>query len=549
MHSRGAWFTKRSLISKTGVETDDMERVQTIPQGHASRSPLVMRRIVLFCLCFSSAFACENTLAKLQIPSTHIVSASTIAAGELLPKFCQVLGYVTTPGLKGEPDNKVNFEVDLPTAGWNGKLYFAGGSGFIGGRSNKQPMSKGYATAYTDTGHEAASAVDATWAKGSLTKKVDFFERGIHVATVAVKAVTQIYYEKQLDKSYFVGCSTGGKQAFIEAQRFPDDFDGVVAGAPAVDYTGLMIEFNWNEHVLLESQAGYIPSSKLPLIAKAVLARCDAQDGLVDGLITQPRKCDFNPESLRCASAAATDCLSNAQVDTLKKLYVGPGKKIFPGMPIGHEDSPNYAAYIFGNAQPVLQNNLLTFPGDYIKDSAVAPFEFEFQREFFRYLAFQPGDPNYDWRSFKFDKDLASVAILGKVHNAVDPDLSRFKKHGGKLIIYNGWADPVVPPNRIIDYFDEVQRKMGDTKSFARLFLAPGMNHCGGGPGPNSFDALAALEKWAEHGEAPDRIDASHATNRVVDRTRPLCPYPQVAQYKGSGNIDDAANFVCVVPR
>ncbi len=501
-----------------------------------------MRLLALLALCPIGAFACLNNL---KLPDTHIVTASIVSAAAPLPEFCQVQGYVVTPGLNGEPDNKVNFEVDLPTTGWNGKLYFAGGSGFIGGRSNKRPMSKGYATAYTDTGHDATSAVDATWAAGSMTKKVDFFDRGIHVATVAAKAITQAFYEKRPEKSYFVGCSTGGKQAFIEAQRFPDDFDGIIAGAPAVDYTGSMIEFNWNERVLLESPDAYIPASKLPLIAKSVLTRCDAQDGLADGLISEPRKCDFDPGTLLCRGGETAGCLTKAQVNTLKKLYAGPGKKIFPGMPIGHEDSPNYAAYIFGNVQPVVENKVLTFPGDYFKDAAAAPYEFAFQREFFRYLAFQPGNANYDWRSFDFEKDLSKVAPLAKLHNAVDPDLSRFQKHGGKLIIYNGWADPVIPPLRIIQYYEDVQRKTPNTQSFARLFLAPGMNHCGGGPGPNAFDALAALESWVERGEAPDQIVASHATNGTVDRTRPLCPYPQVARYKGAGSKDEATNFTC----
>lgn len=299
-----------------------------------------MRLLASLLLCATGILACENLSTALQLPDTHIVSAATIPAAAPLPEFCLVQGYVVTHGLNGEPDNHVNFEVDLPTSTWNGKLYFAGGSGFIGGRSNKRPMSQGYATAYTDTGHHAASAVDATWAEGSMTRKVDFFDRGIHVGTVAAKAVTQAFYERRPEKSYFVGCSTGGKQAFIEAQRFPEDFDGIIAGAPAVDYTRLMIEFNWNEKVLLASTAGYIPSSKLPLIAKAVLARCDAQDGLADGLISDPRKCDFNPESLRCRAGAAADCLTDPQIDTLKKLYAGPGRKIFPGCPSAMRTHP-----------------------------------------------------------------------------------------------------------------------------------------------------------------------------------------------------------------
>ena len=507
-----------------------------------------MRLIALVLLCSPAIFACENAFTSLKLPDSRIVSAVVIPAAAPLPEFCEVHGYVVTKGLNGEPDNKVNFEIDLPIAGWNGKLYFAGGSGFIGGRSNKNPMAKGYATAYTDTGHQAASAVDATWAQGSMTKKADFFDRGIHVATVAVKAVAQAFYEKRLERSYFVGCSTGGKQAFIEAQRFPDDFDGIIAGAPAVDYTGLMIEFNWNERALLSSAAAYIPSAKLPLIAKAVLAQCDARDGLTDGLISEPRKCDFNMEVLRCRNGNP-DCLTDAQIDTLKKLYAGPGRAVFPGMPIGHEDSPNYAAYIFGNVTPAPSQTLLTYPGDYFKDSSAAPYEYAFQREFLRHLAFHPGDSNYDWRSFDLDKDLPKVAALGKRHNALDPDLSRFKKHGGRLIIYNGWADPVVPPMRIVEYYEKVQHTTRDTQSFARLFLAPGMNHCGGGPGPNSFDSLGALERWVEHGEAPEQIVASHSTNGAVDRTRPLCPYPLVAHYKGSGSAADAANFICGAAR
>ncbi len=508
----------------------------------------LMLRFLLLLLTATFVIAADcGDMRALKLPDTTITAASMSTDSS----YCQVLGYVTTPGIHGEQANRVNFEVDLPLKDWNGKLYFAGGSGFIGGRSNKQVLSRGYASAYTDTGHEAESAVDATWALNSMTKKVDFFDRGIHVGTVAAKAVTQAFYEKKLAKSYFVGCSTGGKQAFIEAQRYPEDFDGIIAGAPAVDYTGLMLEFNWNERVLLESDATYIPASKLPLIAKAVVAQCDAQDGLKDGLISQPQKCKFDPASLKCASADSADCLTSAQVDTLKKLYAGPGRRVFPGMPIGHEDSPNYAAYVFGNVQPVaLPSGLLTFPGDYVKNASAAPYDFAFQQEFLRYLAFEKSDPNYDWRSLNLPKDLSTIAVLAKIHNAVDPDMSRFKKHGGKLIIYNGWADPVMPPMRIVEYYEKVESVMGaeQTKSFARLFLAPGMNHCGGGPGPNSLDSLGALERWTDQGSPPDQIVASHSTNRVVDRTRPLCPYPQVAKWKGTGSIDEAANFVCANP-
>jgi feruloyl esterase len=338
----------------------------------------------------------------------------------------------------------------------------------------------------------------------------------------------------------------------MEAQRYPADFDGIVAGAPAVDYTGLMLEFTWNQRALLASQAAYIPAAKLPAIAKAVLAECDARDGLVDGEIDDPRKCQFNPEILKCSGAESNDCLTAPQVETLKKLYAGPktssGVAIFPGMPIGHEDSPNFTGYIFGGTPPVAKpDGSLTYVGDYIETPTRAAFEFAFQEQFLKYMAFEKGDANYDWRTFNFDKDVSKVAPLAKLHNALDPDLKRFEHRGGKLIVYNGWSDPVVPPLRIIQYYEKVEAVTGAarTREFARLFLAPGMNHCGGGPGPNQFDALTALEQWVEHGTAPGKLIATHQTNRVTDRTRPLCPYPQVAKWTGNGSIDDAANFVC----
>jgi len=503
------------------------------------------------CLVFGAS--CDSLthvkLSRMTIESATVVPA--VATPAPIPEHCRVLGYITTPGLHGEPSNQVHFEVDLPTAGWNGKLYFAGGGGFAGGRANRSVLSRGYASAYTDTGHENPSAYDATWALNRFTKKVDFFYRGIHVSTIAAKAITRAFYDAPLQKAYFVGCSTGGKQALMEAQRYPDDYDGIIAGAPAVDYTGLMLEFTWNQRVLLASAASYIPASKLPSIAKAVLAECDAQDGLTDRLISDPMKCHFDPESLLCKNGDAPDCLTGAQVDSLKKLYAGPsslGKAIFPGMPIGHEDSPNFAAYVFGNTPPTSEpEGALTYQGDYIQTPALAAYEFAFQQQFLKYLAFEKGDPNYDWRSFDFDKDLPRIAPLAKIHNALDPNLKAFRKHGGKLILYNGWADPVVPPLRIIQYYEKVGAVMGaeTTRDFARLFVAPGMNHCGGGPGPNQFDSLTALEQWVEQGTAPDQLIASHRTNGVVDRTRPLCPYPQAASWTGTGSSDDAANFVC----
>ena len=463
---------------------------------------------------------CES-LKKLSAKDLTITSAISVAAGatrELrLPAFCQVMGFVSTPGLKGEANNRVNFEIDLPVAGWNRKLYFAGGGGFSGGHSEKRPLQTGYATAYTDTGHRAADGFDATWALGSYTKKVDFFFRGIHVATIASKEVIKAFFPDLLQRSYFVGCSTGGKQALMEAQRYPDDYNGIIAGAPALDYTGLMLQFTWNQRALLRSLDSYLPAAKLSLVAKAVARQCDASDGVADGLISDPLHCNFNPSSLLCKAGDSADCLTSGQVDSLKKIYDGPvtpsGKRIFPGIPPGHEDSTDHLRWLIGTTPPKVQRDgSLAFTGDYTKEKSASSVQFAYQEEFLRYLAFLDGSPNYNWRNFDFDGDLKKMEPLAALHNATDPNLSRFKQGGGKLLMYSGWADPVVSPLRTVQYFQEMKASMGGSAvdEFAVLFMAPGMNHCGNGPGPNQFDSLGALDEWVEKGHKPKVMVATH---------------------------------------
>jgi feruloyl esterase len=284
----------------------------------------------------------------------------------------------------------------------------------------------------------------------------------------------------------------------------------------------------------------------MTVLAAAAVASCDARDGLVDGLIDDPRRCAFDPALLLCPGGDAPDCLTAAQVDTVRKVYAGPsgsrGEQLFEGFPVGHEDLPTgWRAWIVG-AVPAVPgpDGRLTYPES-------PPAQWSFQEQGLRFIVFD--DPAYDWRSFDADTEGARLEALEPIFNATDPDLSAFRALGGKMIMWHGWADPALTAFRTIRYFNEVVRatgSAGETDRFLRLFLAPGMHHCDGGPGPNTLDALTALERWVEGGIAPDRIIASHVTAGVVDRARPLCPYPQVARYTGTGSIDEAANFRCV---
>lgn len=477
-----------------------------------------------------------------------VLSDTTITSAALAPEgHCRVEGVVA-------PANR--FEVWLPTTGWNGKFQGVGNGG-LGGYVNVFGMGpalrRGYATAGTDAGH-GGGPFDGTWALGRPDLLVDFAHRGVHEATRAAKAIVEAFYGVPPVRSYFVGCSTGGRQGLIEAQRYPEDYDGIVVGAPAAFFTHLAAGSNWVSQALQEDPASIIPARKLPHLASAVLAACDARDGLVDGLVGDPRRCRFDPARLRCRGADADTCLTAAQVRGLKKVYRGPrtssGKRIFPGHPpggevgSGSEPGPagepalgGWEVWIAGEA-PGLQNLI--------------------QDAFFKYLVFE--DPAWDWRGFDFDRDVRPTdAKLAALLNGTDPDLEPFAARGGKIVMYHGWSDPGITPLATIDYWERVAARTrrrarhdgarGSVDDFLRLFLAPGMQHCAGGPGPNTFDAVGALERWVEQGVAPDRIVAAHRTGGVVDRTRPLCPHPLVARWDGVGSPDDAASFSCARPR
>jgi feruloyl esterase len=508
----------------------------------------------------AAATSAPCTLSALQVlapAATTLTAVTRVPATTTLPEYCQVDGYVTTPGEPGEADNQVNFRVGLPTA-WNHKFYFQGCGGRCGSLVPLDAgLTRGYASATTDTGHQAA-VTDSLWAYNARTKEIDYGHRGIHVTTVAAKLLTQAYYGRPLRQAYFNGCSNGGRQALIEAQRYPEDFHGIIAGDPSLGTSGSLSSI-WRYQTVLADRDHYLPATKLSLLANAVLADCDVTDGLVDGLIDDPRQCTFDPVQLLCpAGTDAPDCLTAGQVETVWKIYAGPtnsaGEQLYPGYPMGHEDDPTgWQLWIVGsNPDHVVEqpDGTLAYTGT-SPLMGDPPLGFAFLDDGLKYLSFEQDDPTYSYRFFNFDTDPPLFAFMGEILNATDPQLVRFKAYGGKLIMYHGWADPAISALRTIEYSEEVVQAIGgkrQTDQFFRLFLAPGMHHCSGGPGPNTFDTLTALETWVEDGIAPTRIIASHSTGGVVDRTRPLCPYPQVARYVGTGSIDQAQNFLCTPP-
>ena len=492
--------------------------------------------------CFPACAGTCESLAALTIPDTEISSAVSVAAGPFspagqpgsqtraFPAFCRV-----TAVARPVADSEIRVEVWLPLAGaWNGKLLGTGNGGYSGALSYSEMESalrQGYAVAGSDTGHAGG---DLKFGVGHPEKIKDWAYRAVHVMTETAKVVVRGYYARLPEHSYFSGCSTGGQQALTEAQRYPGDYDGVVAGDPGNNRVRLNMGFLWSWLAVHKDGAETLPASKLSLVYQAAVAACDSPDGVKDGLIGDPRACKFDPGAMLCKAGDGADCLTPPQVAAVRAVYEGAknprtGERIYPGWVRGSEASGGarpggWSGYFVGQPEPA-------------------------RLDFWRYWVFD--DPNWDFRSFDFDRDVLYADRKMAFLTANDPDLTGLQNRGGKLLMYQGWADPVVPPEDTIRYFESVAGFMGGpekTGGFVRLFMAPGMGHCSGGPGPNAFDALGAIDQWVSRGVAPDRIVASHSTGGAVDRTRPLCPYPQVARWNGAGSIDAAASFACAAP-
>ena len=522
----------------------------------AGRLAMTSARIALLCVLAAPAFGADcESLRTLALPNTHITMAEVHAAGDFtppggraaagLPAFCRVTGTLTPSA-----DSDISFEVWLPATGWNGKFQGVGNGGYAGSlafASLIDAVRHNYATASTDTGHQD-SGTSAAWALNHPEKIADFGYRAIHETAVTAKAIIHAFYGEDPKRSYFNSCSNGGRQALMEAQRYPADYDGIVAGAPANYWTHLMSSAAFGVKAMLSEPASYIPPVKLPAIEAAALAQCDALDGVKDGVIENPLACHFDPGVLLCKGEETDTCLSAHQIASLKAFYGGltdsKGQVLLPGLSPGGEAEPGaWASWVTG-------------------PSAEKSEMFRYGTQFFRNMVYS--NPDWQFKSFDADRDVkAADDRLAGTLNSTNPDLSAFEKRGGKLLMYHGWADPAIPAANAVNYFDSVSQKMGAAKtaSFVRLYMVPGMGHCTGGAGPSAFGQLstpdgdrfhsldAALEAWVEQGSAPAEIIATKYKTgdpqSGVVRTRPLCPWPQVAKYKGTGSTDDAASFSC----
>ena len=497
-------------------------------------------RGVFVLLAASPAFAasCES-LSSLRLADTTVIMAQVVPAGQFsppnagqgqkgngrnpyqdLPEFCRVAAT-----LKPTSDSDIKVEFWLPASGWNRKLEAVGNGGWAGVISYSamaEAVRAGYASVSTDTGHVGGSG---SFALEHPERLIDFGWRSEHEMTVKAKAVIQAFYGSGPRLSYWNGCSTGGRQGLKEAQKFPDDYEGIIAGAPA-NRTALAL---WAAFALLKNSESYIPPTKYPLVHQAALDACDALDGVKDGLIEDPTRCHFDPRVLLCKGADGPSCLTAPQVEAARNMYA-PGR------------NPRTGAELFASLVPG------TELGWGVLGSGPDPSANIFDH--FKYVVYK--DPTWDWRTFDFDTGIARAEQPDNaVMNATDPNLSAFFAHNGKLLLYHGWSDTNVATLNTLKYYKTVVDTMGGaakTMDHIRLFLEPGMGHCGGGEGPNVFDKVGTLERWVEQGKAPEKIVASHSKDGKVDRTRPLCPYPEVARYKGTGSIDDAASFACQSP-
>jgi len=492
-------------------------------------------------------------LLNLHLANTTITSAESVPAGSFdppgatlpftdLPEFCRVVG-----SIKPVVNSEIGFEVWMP-ADWNGKFNGVGSGGSAGAiqyASLRGALLRGYAAMATDNGHVGSNWNFANPPTGDPEKVIDFGYRAQHLSTAAAKSIVRAFYGERPKYSYFTGCSQGGHHGLMEAQRFPEDYDGIVAGDPAHDWTNLMVAELWTGAMsTLKGPASDLPQAKLNFLHNAVLQACDANDGVLDGVLENPRTCKFNPAVLQCQGPDSPTCLTAAQLEAVRLIYQGPrnprtSKLIFPGLPVGSEEA--WRQVLVGQPVPGGSSN-----------------------SFFRDGVFN--DPNWDPLSFNYDTDTAltqNKPAAGETwESALDADsadLRGLKSRGAKLIMYHGLSDPFITPWSSTDYYERVIARfsgrhesraeaIAEVQDFARLFLVPGLYHCVGGPGATTFDMLSALEEWVEKGEAPKSVIASRVVNNVVERTRPLCAYPRVATYKGSGDTNDAESFRCRLP-
>jgi feruloyl esterase len=468
---------------------------------------------------------CES-LSTVTLPNTTIESA---AVDPNNPGLCRISAYTTHP----PAGDKVRIWIAIPTANWNGRFMGTGGGGFSGGGANgvNGPAAQGYAAGATDTGHEGGSGSFALGADGKLNWQLiaDNGHVGIHEMTVTGKALTQALYGVAPRFSYFNGCSTGGRQGLMEAQRYPQDYNGIMSGSPAINWNRLHVQQMWGT-VLMNALNNPIPACKMQAATAAAIASCDAIDGVKDGVIEDPNRCPYDPKALVGTSAGDCGSFTEADANVIRKLWEGPRRKdgsfLWYGLPRGAELTSLWVA----------------------RGTPLKAAPFGISQEWFRYFLTQ--NPQFDIATVTpemyerlWDQ---SVEQFGSVIGTDNPDLTEFRSRGGKALVWHGWIDPLISADGTVDYYKRVVQRMGakETSETLRLFMAPGVGHCGGGAGPAPTGQMEALLAWVEEGRAPETLAASRQAAGVT-RTRPLCQYPLVARYRGTGSTDEAANFVC----
>lgn len=483
----------------------------------------------------------QPTLAS----NVHIELTALRRTLDAQSSYCQVSGYI-------DEGSRIGFVLGLP-AKWNGKFLFVGIGGFGGVTGSIDAgLAQGYATASTDTGHKGSPTDDASWALGNRPAVVNHFQRGVPLAVDVTKAITETYYEKRPNYSYFDGCSGGGRQALWEAEKFPEQFDGILAGAPAWNYTKLMMTMVENTNYMVNHPKGWIPEEKFAAIDAEVVRQCDAADGINDGMLADPRQCRPNLKKLLCTpQSSGKDCLTADQVGALEFLSrprtPAEQKVGWAGFPLTGSESNAYGdgmpRWKFGSKPPIKgADGRVNFPSD---GGPLQLLGTNFLRNIVR------GDPSYDYHNFSVDKDGQQLeSEMTPLTNADQTDIAPFVQRGGKLLIWHGWSDPAIPAEMSIDLYGRIRR---DTKAIegksldqsVRLFVVPGLQHCQWGSGLTEFNRISALERWVEKGEAPDQLFAEQVAHGSVTRSRPICAFPKVAHYKGAGDINDAVSFEC----
>ncbi len=495
--------------------------------------------LLFLALPVAAAPATCDSLASLTLPDGKITSASLVEAGQFTPPagglmmggpgglavfknapaFCRV-----TATLTPTTDSDIKIEVWMPSEKWNGKLVGIGNGVWAGSIMHSalaEPLSRGYATVATDTGH-VGSGMDARFAVNHREKLIDFGYRAVHEMTLKAKAILEAYYGRKEHLSLWVSCSTGGRQGLMEAYRYPEDYDGISSMAPANPMVGLMIGSLWTGYAAMKDEAYRLPN--IMISNKAYIEQCDETDGLKDGIVSDPEQCSYDPGIIQCKEGDQNDCLTAKQVVALRDIYAGT-------------KNPRTGELVFAGFPPGSEQQLMALTS--------GPEPFRVATSYFRDIVFE--NPQWDFRAYDYDKDLESSFKAGSdILDVPSNGFTRFFEGGGKLLLSHGWADGLIPAPNTVAFYKSMIANMDPEKAAesVRLFMLPCVGHCGGGEGPSMVDMLSVIDKWVSEGKAPESIIASRPPDQKT-MTRPICPYPQIAKYKGTGDIDDAANFEC----